>query len=79
MRDAGVALGLAPHVSDLLVRQTVKGAGALLSQSHEEAHTLSPAGDLSGGTTEAALKIMEKAKMRAIISKGAQARGGKVP
>ena len=25
MKDAGVELGLAPHVADLLVRQTVKG------------------------------------------------------
>jgi pyrroline-5-carboxylate reductase len=68
MKDAGVELGLAPHVADLLVRQTVKGAGALLSQSHEEAHTLRQRVTSPGGTTEAALKIMEKAKVRAIIS-----------
>ena len=69
MRDAGVELGLAPHVADLLVRQTVKGAGALLSQSHEEARTLRQRVTSPGGTTEAALKIMEKARMRSIISK----------
>ena len=65
----GVALGLAPHVADQLVRQTIKGAGALLSQSHEEAHTLRQRVTSPGGTTEAALKVMERAKVRATFSK----------
>jgi pyrroline-5-carboxylate reductase len=69
MKDSGVLLGLAPHVADVLVRQTIKGAGLLLSQSHEEAHTLRQRVTSPGGTTEAALKIMEKSKVRAIVSK----------
>jgi pyrroline-5-carboxylate reductase len=67
MKDAGVKLGLAPHVADTLVRQTIKGAGALLAQSHEEAHTLRQRVTSPGGTTEAALKVMEQAKIRAIF------------
>lgn len=69
MRDAGVELGLTPHIADQLVRQTLKGSGALLSQSQEEAHTLRERVTSPGGTTEAALKIMEKAKIRTTISK----------
>ena len=69
MRDAGVQLGLPWHVSDLLVRQTVKGAGALLAQSDEEARTLRQRVTSPGGTTESALKVMEKAGVRTIISK----------
>ena len=69
MKDAGVKLGLSPHVADTLVRQTIKGAGALLAQSHEEAHTLRERVTSPGGTTEAALKVMELAKVRAIFSK----------
>jgi pyrroline-5-carboxylate reductase len=69
MRDAGVELGLAPRIADQLVRQTLKGAGALLAQSHEEAHALRQRVTSPGGTTEAALKIMENAKVRATISK----------
>ena len=69
MRDAGVELGLAPRVADLLVRQTIKGAGALLAESHEEAHALRRRVTSPGGTTEAALKVMEKAKVRTIFSK----------
>ena len=69
MKDAAVQLGLAPHVADQLVRQTIKGAGALLAQSREEAHTLRQRVTSPGGTTEAALKVMEKAKVRVIFSK----------
>jgi len=69
MKEAGQTLGLAPHVADQLVRQTIKGAGTLLAQSHEEAHTLRQRVTSPGGTTEAALKIMEKAKVRAIFLK----------
>jgi pyrroline-5-carboxylate reductase len=69
MKDAGIQLGLAPQVSDLLVRQTVKGAGALLAQSEEDARALRERVTSPGGTTESALKVMEKAKVRTIISK----------
>lgn len=69
MKEAAVALGLAPHVADHLVRQTIKGAGALLAQSHEEAQTLRQRVTSPGGTTEAALKVMENAKVRAIFLK----------
>ncbi len=69
MKEAGIRLGLAPHVADQLVRQTIKGAGALLAQSHEEAHTLRQRVTSPGGTTEAALKVMEKSKVRVIFLK----------
>lgn len=69
MKEAGVQLGLSPHVADQLVRQTIKGAGTLLAQSHEEAHTLRERVTSPGGTTEAALKVMESAKVRAIFIK----------
>jgi len=69
MKGAGIKLGLAPHVADQLVRQTIKGAGALLAQSHEEPHTLRERVTSPGGTTEAALKVMEGAKIRAIFTK----------
>lgn len=69
MKDAAVAMGLAPHVADQLVRQTIQGAGILLAQSHEEPQTLRTRVTSPGGTTEAALKVMEKAKVRAIFKK----------
>ncbi len=69
MKEAGVKLGLAPHVADQLVRQTIKGAGALLSQSHEEAHTLRQRVTSPGGTTEAALKVMQASKLSGVFLK----------
>lgn len=69
MKDAGVAMGLAPHIADLLVRQTIQGAGKLLAQSHEEPQTLRARVTSPGGTTEAALKVMERAKVRGIFKR----------
>jgi len=65
LTEAGQALGLAPHVVDGLVRQTIKGAGVLLAQSHEEAQTLRRRVTSPGGTTEAALKVLDKARLKA--------------
>jgi pyrroline-5-carboxylate reductase len=69
MLDAAVSLGLAPHVADSLVRQTIKGAGELLAQSHEGPQTLRERVTSPGGTTEAALKVLEGAKLKRIFLK----------
>jgi pyrroline-5-carboxylate reductase len=69
MKDAATSMGLAPHVADQLVRQTIKGAGILLSESHEEPETLRHRVTSPGGTTEAALKVMEQSKVRAIFKR----------
>lgn len=68
MKEIGADLGLAPHVADTLVRQTVRGAGQLLAQSHEEPQTLRQRVTSPGGTTEAALKILEQRKVRSIFA-----------
>jgi pyrroline-5-carboxylate reductase len=72
MQDAGARMGLAPQIADSLVRQTLKGAGKLLAQSHEEARTLRQRVTSPGGTTEAALKFLEKKGIRASITKAIQ-------
>ncbi len=69
MTEAGVKMGLPAQVADQLVRQTIKGAGALLAQSNEDARTLRERVTSPGGTTEAALKVMEGAKIRGIFMK----------
>lgn len=69
LREAGVALGLAPHVADPLVRQTLRGAGQLLAQSHEEPHTLRQKVTSPGGTTEAALKVLERSGFKTIFAR----------
>lgn len=67
MKDAGIRLGLAPHVADSLVRQTLKGAGHLLAQSHEEAQTLRQRVTSPGGTTEAAVKVLQGGGLKGIF------------
>ena len=72
MQEAGTKMGLSAHVADGLVRQTLKGAGLLLSQSHEEARTLRQRVTSPGGTTEAAIKVLEQSKVRPSITKAIQ-------
>ncbi len=59
MQEAGCALGLDPKISDQLVRQTMKGAGLLLSQSSDGAAVLRQKVTSPGGTTEAAINVLE--------------------
>jgi pyrroline-5-carboxylate reductase len=72
MQEAGAKMGLAPHVAESLVRQTLKGAGSLLLKSHEEARTLRQRVTSPGGTTEAAVKILEKKGVRSSITAAIQ-------
>ena len=69
MQEAGSRMGLASHVADGLVRQTLKGASLLLAQSHEEPKTLRQRVTSPGGTTEAALKVLEQLRVKPAITK----------
>jgi pyrroline-5-carboxylate reductase len=60
MAEAGAKAGLSPHVAEALARQTLVGAGALLSQDDRSAEELRQAVTSPGGTTEAALTILDK-------------------
>ncbi len=77
LKEAGSALGLAAHVVDGLVRQTIKGSGQLLAQSHEEPQTLRQRVTSPGGTTEAALKILEGAKLKTTFVKALKRAAGR--
>jgi pyrroline-5-carboxylate reductase len=69
MQEAGIRMGLAPQISDGLVRQTLKGASLLLARSHESPRTLRTRVTSPGGTTEAALKVLEKSGVRSAFRK----------
>jgi pyrroline-5-carboxylate reductase len=72
MQEAGSRMGLAAHIADGLVRQTLRGAGQLLAQSHEEPRTLRQRVTSPGGTTEAAIKILEQTRVKASFTKAIQ-------
>lgn len=69
MQGAGTRMGLAAHVADGLVRQTLKGASLLLAQSHEEPRTLRQRVTSPGGTTEAAIHVLDTSRVKASFTK----------
>lgn len=65
MVDAGVALGLPRDVASTLAFATIEGSGAMLAQSGEHPAVLRAQVTSPGGTTAAALAVMEAMAVRA--------------
>lgn len=63
--DAGVLAGLPRPAADALVRQTLLGAATLLDRSDEGPEALRAAVTSPGGTTAAALRVLEDRAVRA--------------
>jgi pyrroline-5-carboxylate reductase len=59
MIEAGIALGFAPDVAAELTVKTLKGAAALLESRNESPETLRENVTSPGGTTEAAIRVLE--------------------
>lgn len=59
LAEAGVKAGLPPALAERLARETVAGAGALLERSAEPAATLRAQVTSPGGTTAAALAVLD--------------------
>lgn len=78
MEKAANDFGFAPEISRQLVRQTLLGSATLLAQSASSASQLRQAVTSKGGTTESALRELERLKvMDALLSaiKAARDRG----
>jgi pyrroline-5-carboxylate reductase len=58
MEQAGIKQGLPPDLARRLARQTVTGAGNLLAASSESAEALRRNVTSPGGTTAAALEVL---------------------
>lgn len=70
MTDAGIAQGLAPDVADALARQTLLGASTLLSADATPAAELRANVTSPGGTTAAAIAVMQEQGLEAIVGEG---------
>jgi pyrroline-5-carboxylate reductase len=70
---AGVELGLDPVVAHRLAVETAYGSGLMARDAPESAATLREQVTSKGGTTEAALKQLEAADVRAIFAKAVKA------
>lgn len=65
MRDGAGAIGFAPDSADRVVRQTLLGAAALFArEGAPDAESLRAAVTSKGGTTEAAIAVLEDAGVR---------------
>jgi pyrroline-5-carboxylate reductase len=67
MVDGGVQCGLPPDTARELVTQTLLGAATLLRESDEGAEALRAAVTSPGGTTEAGIRALDQAGVRAAV------------
>ncbi|WLQ07272.1 pyrroline-5-carboxylate reductase [Arthrobacter oryzae] len=73
MAAAGVELGLDPDLSLLLARETVAGAGLMLTEPGADPAALRKAVTSPNGTTERAIATFDERGLPAIIAEGARA------
>jgi pyrroline-5-carboxylate reductase len=73
MAAAGVELGLDPELSLLLARETVAGAGLMLTEPGAHPTALREAVTSPNGTTERAIATFDERGLPAIIADGARA------
>ncbi|MEV0076537.1 pyrroline-5-carboxylate reductase [Nocardia neocaledoniensis] len=73
MIDAGVSLGLTREVATQLVVQTMIGSAALLDETGQNAVDLRAAVTSPGGTTAAALRVLERHALRSAFTEALHA------
>ena len=67
LTEAAIREGLPHHAAEKLVIQTLRGAGALLSVSDKSAFRLRAEVTSPGGTTAAAMHVLEEGGFRALL------------
>lgn len=73
MTEAAIREGLPHHAAEMLVHQTVRGAGALLTESEKSAFRLRGEVTSPGGTTAAAMHKLEEGGFRALMEDAVRA------
>ena len=68
MRDAGIKAGLPDALAESLSIDTLLGAAMLLAESEDTPEELRNAVTSPGGTTAAALNVMEQENFRSLIN-----------
>ena len=71
--EAGMAAGLSKEQAEMLAKQTCLGAGQTLAQRSEEPAELRRQVTSKGGTTAAALEVMQQEKVGEIIGRAVSA------
>jgi len=73
MTEAAIREGLPHHAAERLVHQTLRGSGMLLSGSEKSAFRLRGEVTSPGGTTAAAMHVLEEGGFRALMEDAIQA------
>jgi pyrroline-5-carboxylate reductase len=73
LTEAAIREGLPHHAAELLVHQTLKGAGALLAETELNPTQLRAQVTSPGGTTAAAVHILEEGGFRAVVEDAVRA------
>ena len=73
LEAAGIQLGLLPGTARRLAVETARGAGMMAAESPESPATLREQVTSKGGTTAAALEILEDAGVRGIFARAVEA------
>lgn len=73
LQNIGESFGLSPETARLLTLQTALGTACMAEESTESARQLREHVTSKGGTTEAAINVLEKEKIRDIFEKALQA------
>jgi pyrroline-5-carboxylate reductase len=73
LEEAGIRLGLPPGTARLLAVETARGAGRLAAESGEAPATLREQVTSKGGTTAAALGVMNSADLSGIVARAVAA------
>jgi pyrroline-5-carboxylate reductase len=73
MTEAAIREGLPHHAAERLVHQTLKGSGTLLAESDKSAFRLRGEVTSPGGTTAAAMHVLEEGGFRALMEDAIQA------
>lgn len=73
LTEAAIREGLPHHAAEKLVHQTLRGSGVLLSRSEKSAFRLRSEVTSPGGTTAAAMHVLEDKGFRALIEDAVRA------
>jgi len=71
--EAAIREGLPHHAAERLVHQTLRGSGELLATSDKSAFRLRGEVTSPGGTTAAAMHVLEDGGFRALVEDAVQA------
>lgn len=73
MTKAAVEVGFDPETARDIVRETIAGSGALLAESLEDPGALRAAVTSKGGTTEAAVRVLETRRVQEAVAEAVKA------